>query len=574
MAQLKEINISSNRLTGEIPRAIGKLLFLQKLFLSNNYISGAIPSEIGRLGELIELDLSSNKVDGPIPGELGNSGGLILLKLSNNSLNGTIPVQMGNLAQLQILLDLSHNMLTGSIPSQLGKLKNLEKLNLSHNKLIGTIPSSLDGMISLISVDLSFNNLTGPLPNNHAFLNASADSFIGNPDLCGGASLQPCEPPKEGTSQKKSRILAAIITPIALVPILLFLVIGSRRVCQNATQRRQGKRSFVIETYHRDDLFSIWNYDGKLAYEDIVSATRNFSDEYVVGRGAHGCVYRAELPTGQTVAVKKFDGTNHDLSTDLGPRNEIRILTEVRHRNIVKLYGFCKHPQCSFLVYEYVERGSLAKVLNSNEEAEGLDWERRMNIIEGVAAALSYMHHDHSIPIIHRDISSKNILLYPGFDACVSDFGTARLLNPGSSNWTGIVGTHGYMAPELAYTMRVTEKCDVYSFGVLAFEVLMGRHPKELLSSLVVLTEQELRAKLWDMLDKRIPAPREQEAEKVAVAAKLALMCISMNPDSRPTMGALSLHLSSSSGKRLLVQTSKPSKEITLESEMHHQNDL
>ncbi|XP_031478360.1 MDIS1-interacting receptor like kinase 2-like [Nymphaea colorata] len=554
MAQLMEINISANYLTGEVPRGIGELSFLLKMDLSNNQISGGIPFEIGRLTKLQELDLSSNNLQGPIPEELGNCDELILLKVSNNSLSGTIPFQIGNLAQLQILLDLSNNMLMGSIPAQLGKLNYLERLNLSHNKLVGTIPSSLAGMLSLTSVDLSFNNLTGPLPNNPAFLNASAESFIGNLDLCGGLALQPCKPPSVGKSHMKSQKFLSIIIPVVAVLILIFLLIGIYKVWQKAMQRHD-KRSILAETNHGKDLFSIWNYDGKLAYEDIVSATENFSDEYVIGRGAHGSVYRVELPTDQIVAVKKFNRTGSDVLTDMDFRNEIKALTEVRHRNIVKLYGFCKHPQCSFLVYEYIERGSLASILSSNKEAESLDWAKRVNIITGVADALSYMHHDHSVPVIHRDISSKNILLYPDFSACISDFGTARLLNPDSSNWTGLAGTHGYMAPELAYTMRVTEKCDVYSFGVVALEILMGRHPGELLSSLVILTRQELDVKLRDMLDQRIAAPGDQqEAEMVAAVAKLAVMCIDMKPESRPTMRSVSLHLSSPSRKHYLFK--------------------
>ncbi|CAN6457720.1 unnamed protein product [Victoria cruziana] len=521
--------------------------------LSNNQISGGIPSEVGRLTKLQELDLSSNNLSGSIPDELGNCNQLILLKVSSNSLNGTIPFQIGNLAQLQMLLDLSNNMLMGSIPSQLGKLNYLETLNLSHNKLQGTIPSSFDGMLSLISVDLSFNNLTGPLPNSPAFLNASAASFIGNFDLCGGLSLQPCKPPLEAKNQKKSEKLLAIIIPVVAVLILIFLVIGACRVWAK-TMEREDKRGILAETYHGNDLFSIWNYDGRLAYEDIVKATRNFSDEYVVGTGAHGTVYRVELPTGQIVAVKKFNQTGDDVLKDLGFRNEIKALTEVRHKNIVKLYGFCKHPQRSFLVYEYIERGSLANILSNNEEAETLGWAKRVNIITGVADALSYMHHDHSFPIVHRDISSKNILLYPDFSACVSDFGTAKLLNPDSSNWTSLMGTHGYMAPELAYTMRVTEKCDVYGFGVLTLEVLMGRHPGEQLSSLAILTQQELDVKILDMLDQRIPAPQDQEAEIVAVVVKLAVMCIHMNPESRPTMLDVSRRLSTPSIKHYLLR--------------------
>ncbi|XP_031503868.1 probable leucine-rich repeat receptor-like protein kinase At1g35710 [Nymphaea colorata] len=230
----------------------------------------------------------------------------------------------------------------------------------------------------------------------------------------------------------------------------------------------------------------------------------------------------------------------------MGFRNEIKALTEVRHRNIVKLYGFCKHPQCSFLVYEYIERGSLASILSSNEAAKRLDWAKRVNIIAGVADALSCMHHDHSVPVIHRDISSKNILLYSDFNACISDFGTTRLLNPDSSNWTGVAGTHGYIAPELAYTMRVTKKCDVYIFGVVALEILMGRHPGELLSSLVILPSEELDVKLWDMLDQRIAAPGDQqEAEMVAAVAKLAVI-VSSEPTFLPRQQAEAIPFSSS----------------------------
>ncbi|XP_042479641.1 MDIS1-interacting receptor like kinase 2-like [Macadamia integrifolia] len=187
------------------------------------------------------------------------------------------------------------------------------------------------------------------------------------------------------------------------------------------------------------------------------------------------------LSTDQVVAVKKLhqplpdECENANIQTF---RNEICALTKLRHRNIVKLYGFCSSAQHSLLVYEYFERGSLAKILQNNELASEMDWIKKVNVIKGVANALSYMHHDCSPPIIHRDISSNNILLDEEYEACVSDFGITRLLKPDSSNWTSQVGTWGYVAPELAYTMKVTRKCDVYSFGVLTLEMLMGRHPK------------------------------------------------------------------------------------------------
>lgn len=189
------------------------------------------------------------------------------------------------------------------------------------------------------------------------------------------------------------------------------------------------------------------------------------------------------------------------------------------------------------------------KKLSYEEEALSLDWGKRVNIVIGLADALSYMHHGCSPPVIHRDISSKNILLDLEDVAHLSDFGTARLLNLHSSNWTSFAGTLGYAAPELAYTMEVNEKLDVYSFGVLTLEVVMGRHPGDLIASLSSSSlDSSPRSShgilLKDVLDKRLPLPRSQEEEGVVLAVKLALACLHSSPRCRPTMEQVSVALS------------------------------
>ncbi|XP_058083839.1 MDIS1-interacting receptor like kinase 2-like [Magnolia sinica] len=277
--------------------------------------------------------------------------------------------------------------------------------------------------------------------------------------------------------------------------------------------------------------------------EDIVEVTEGFDDKYCIGTGGYGKVYKANLPAGQVVAVKKLHPLKGENQSDQRSfRNEIKALTEIRHRNIVKLYGFCSHTQCSFLIYEYMERGSLASILSNDEGAAQLDWTLRVNVIKGVAHALSYMHHDCTLPIVHRDLSSNNVLLNSELEANVSDFGTARLLIPDSSNWTTLAGTCGYIAPELAYTMRVTEKCDVYSFGVVALEVVMGSHPRELISSLSSSSRQDTLLK--DMLDQRLSDPMADVAQEVLFVVSMALACIRPNPDSRPTMRHVAQELS------------------------------
>jgi len=160
------------------------------------------------------------------------------------------------------------------------------------------------------------------------------------------------------------------------------------------------------------------------------------------------------LASGQIVAVKKLnalESSNVPTINRQSFENEIRVLTEVRHRNVIKLHGFCSTRGCMYLVYGFVERGSLAKVLYGGTGAAELDWGTRVNIVQGVAHAIAYLHHNCSPPIVHRDITLTNILLESDLKPRLSDFGTARLLNSDSSNWATVAGSYGYMAPGKPY---------------------------------------------------------------------------------------------------------------------------
>ncbi|XP_042497236.1 MDIS1-interacting receptor like kinase 2-like isoform X3 [Macadamia integrifolia] len=551
LTQLGKLDLSSNYLEGEIPREFGELTALLVLSLSGNQLSGSLPIEIGRLYSLTYLDLSTNSLSGQIPKEIGNCSSLFHLDLSNNNLNGIIPFQIGFLVHLQALLDLSQNRFSGEILSQFQNLRNLENLNLSHNQLSGSIFSALDGMSSLTCIDISYNEFVGPLPDNKAFQDATIEALRNNTALCGNASgMQPCKSPLSKGENGKSdhKILIAVLVPLLGLLFLLFAVVIANVVHRRVRIVETKQRT----TAHATDLFSIWNYDGRIVYEEIIEATEDFDAKYCIGTGGYGSVYIARLSTDQVVAVKKphqplqAECENVDRQTF---RNEICVLTKLRHRNIVKLYGFCSSAQHSLLVYEHFERGSLAKILNNSELASEMNWTRRVNVIKGVANALSYMHHDCSPPIIHRDISSNNVLLDEEYEACVSDFGTARLLKPDSSDWTSMAGTCGYVAPELAYTMKVTQKCDVYSFGVLTLEVLMGRHPSELISTLLssysALPSTEQMILLRDLLDKRLSPTTMDMVEELSSVMKLAISCLATNPQSRPDMHYVSEKLSS-----------------------------
>ncbi|XP_022883090.1 MDIS1-interacting receptor like kinase 2-like [Olea europaea var. sylvestris] len=382
---------------------------------------------------------------GQIPGNLAKFEQLHYLNLSFNNLSQRIPHQLGKLIHLSEL-DMSNNLLTGEIPSELKFLESLEMLNLSHNHLFGLIPKSLEEMPSLVDIDISCNQLEGPVPNARAFRNVSIEQLQGNKGLYGNiAGLRTCISKKTGNEHKLVLIIAI---PLLCVSSLLFALIGILILYK---QRKMNPKK------SDDDLLTIFN--GDLTYKDILEATNEFDVAFCIGEGGCGKVYKAQLSSKKTiegkrlisssktvtVAVKRLHSSSEMVNFEAF-LNEIRALMEIRHRNIVKLYGFCSNVQNSLLVYEYLDRGSVAKTLSVDEEARKLDWPKRINIVKGVAYALSYMHHSCLPPIVHRDISSNNILLDSEYEAHVSDFGTAKFLKCDSSNLSSPAGTYGYFA--------------------------------------------------------------------------------------------------------------------------------
>ncbi|TYG52387.1 hypothetical protein ES288_D09G023700v1 [Gossypium darwinii] len=555
LTNLVELDLSSNRLSGNIPSSLGQLTKLESLNLSHNQISSVIPPNLGSLSNLRYLYMASNLLEGPIPHEIESLKALKWLDLSDNKLSGSIPTQIGNLSNLRYLIlaknnlnipsqlnslniELSHNLLQGVIPFQFGDLTYLSSLDLSWNNLTGMIP---EFPFPVGDLNLSFNSLRGQIPNGLLYF--EPEIFTGNKDLCG--SIQGFRPCPSSPNVKHN-------LPIAiLVSTLLFFVSTSVWVIFILFRRYRAKTLKSDPSSSKNgDIFSIWNFDGKIAFEDIIKSTEDFDIKYCIGTGGYGSVYRAVLPSGKVIALKKLHRLEAEQPAyDTSFRNEIKFLTEIRHKNIIKLHGFCLHNRCMFLIYEYMENGSLFYALSIDDEAVELDWTKRVNIVKGVAHALSYMHHDCNLPIVHRDISSNNILLNSELEAFIADFGSARLLDPDSSNRTVIVGTYGYIAPELAYSLVVTEKCDVYSFGVLTLEILMGKHPGELLSTILSSSTRVQNFMLNEILDPRLSTPRSRKLTgDITFIAAIAFACLRPRPKARPTMKLVSqefLHIKS-----------------------------
>ncbi|KAL6325654.1 hypothetical protein AAG906_023499 [Vitis piasezkii] len=543
LTELTFLQLDWNKLIGGIPSSLGRLTKLTRLGLSYNQLNDSIPQQIGSLIKLIHLDLSDNQLTGPIPHQIGSLTKLTNLILSSNQLNGSFPYQIGTLTELTFLqlyvnkftgvipsflsrltklthLDLSQNQLTGPIPHQIGSLTELTYLRLSGNELTGAIPSSLGRLTKLTSLNLFGNQINGSIPpetgniKNLVFLDLHNNLISG-------------EIPSKLKNLTRLQHLDLSDNR---------LDISCNRLSGNIPPFLTNNCNWTSDLSYNDDLERNTpsfcngreNPGAQVPTGDTTSQLTIITSLlltlflYCIGVGGYGSVYRAQLPSGKVVAVKKLHRSEIDEPAYLRSfKNEVQMLKEIRHRNIMHVSHLYVHG-----------KGSLYCMSSNEVEVVELDWVKRVNIVKNMAHALSYMHHDRTPPIIHRDISSNNILLDSKLEGFVSDFGTARLLDPDSSNQTLV----------FAYTMVVTEKCDVYSFGVVALETMIGKHPGELITSLLSSLCQDIM--LRDVLDSRLSLPEDlQVAKDVVFVVLLALKCIHSNPQSRPTMQQISYKL-------------------------------
>ncbi|KAK4769860.1 hypothetical protein SAY87_030392 [Trapa incisa] len=273
---------------------------------------------------------------------------------------------------------------------------------------------------------------------------------------------------------------------------------------------------------------------------DLELATNRFSVENVLGEGGYGVVYRGRLINGTEVAVKKL--LNNMGQAEKEFRVEVEAIGHVRHKNLVRLLGYCIEGIHRMLVYEYVNNGNLEQWLHGEMCQHGtLSWDARMKVILGTAKALAYLHEAIEPKIVHRDIKSSNILIDDGFNAKISDFGLAKLLGSGESHvTTRVMGTFGYVAPEYANSGLLNEKSDIYSFGVLLLEALTGRDPVdygraadevnlvEWLKMMVGMRKSE------DVIDPNLEVKPSTRALKQTLL--VALRCVDPAADKRPKM--------------------------------------
>ena len=272
---------------------------------------------------------------------------------------------------------------------------------------------------------------------------------------------------------------------------------------------------------------------------DLEKATDNFHENRVLGQGGQGTVYKGMLTDGRIVAIKKSKKVDEGQLDQF--INEVVILSQVNHRNVVKLLGCCLETEVPMLVYEFVPNGTLYQHIHDPTEDFHVTWRMRLQIAAESAGALSYLHCSSSAPIYHRDIKSSNILLDEKYRAKVSDFGASRAISIEQTHVTTCVqGTYGYLDPEYFQSNQFTDKSDVYSFGVVLVELLTGRKPIWPTESggwrslAIEFLYQMENTCLFDIVDSRVI--EEGKKEEFIAVADLARRCLHMNGKQRPTM--------------------------------------
>jgi serine/threonine protein kinase len=280
--------------------------------------------------------------------------------------------------------------------------------------------------------------------------------------------------------------------------------------------------------------------------EELKKATQNYDENLIIGRGGFGTVFKGILPDNKVVAVKKSKIIDENQIEQF--INEVVVLSQINHRNVVKLLGCCLETQVPLLVYEFVSNGTLFDFMHNIDNANNVTWKTCLRIASETAGALSYLHSAASIPIIHRDVKSTNILLDDNYTAKVSDFGASRLVPLDHTEIATVVqGTLGYLDPEYMQTHQLTDKSDVYSFGVVLVELLTGEKPisfyrPEERRNLSIHFLSCLREnRVLEVL--RFGILNDDNKEEIKEVAILAAKCLRLKGEERPSMKEVAMEL-------------------------------
>eukprot|EP00475_Leptophrys_vorax_P000373 TRINITY_DN10219_c0_g1_i1.p1 TRINITY_DN10219_c0_g1~~TRINITY_DN10219_c0_g1_i1.p1 ORF type:complete len:872 (+),score=53.58 TRINITY_DN10219_c0_g1_i1:186-2618(+) len=573
LKSLKKIDISLNRLTGSIPTGFAVLTNLTWLAISQNQMSGPLIPDLGRMKQMIKLDVGGNAFQGGLPSEWGNLSNVELLNLQKLSLNGSFPPSWGNMSSLKHF-NAPAAGIVGPFPSFLTKLRSIQDIILYSNSLYGPLPADVWAPSNLTMLDVTSNYLNGSLvmpPDSrfanfkyftNCFANLTADQMVGYsaqgncsnfyyilehpPSLTyGGPDNTTCyyanttcyyangtvyEPPATVVPASKTPMIAAIAASLAVA----LAAVGGAAWFLLYTRRGQNiSKMFTKGLRQATREFSL---------KELKSATQSWHT--VIGKGGYGTVYKAVLKDGTAVAVKRLDQVSKQ--GDVEFIREVELLSRVHHRHLVNLLGFCAEKGERALIYEYMAMGSLYEHLHGESAKEyPLSWDSRTKIAIHVALGIEYLHYGADPPLIHRDIKSANILLSDDGYSKVADFGLCKEAPIGAGQdgseqlvptATAVRGSFGYLDPEYVNTSILSEKSDVYSYGVVLLELITGHKSIHEWQPLAYWAEEYLadREKTPLMVDPKLEG--NFDLDELYALCDIARTCVQDQAVSRPTI--------------------------------------
>ncbi|CAH2070532.1 unnamed protein product [Thlaspi arvense] len=516
---LTVLRLDRNKLTGDIPASLNNLTDLQELYLANNRFNGSLPN-LTSLSSLYTLRMEGIQLEGPIPISLFSSILLQTVVLKRNQLNATLDFGTNYSNQLEFV-DLQNNEIStyklatskgiqvmyGKEPNPVCRcvypvtgiliFRSPSFSGFSNNTNFIMLQQGIAEFFKKLSYQVDYvaiRNIRETIPDHQLLIDLLVfplDKEIfdgtGMNSVISAFSTHAYDPPGifgsyifkadqyrpfsgGSTSANTAIIIGAAVGAAVLLLLLAVAEIYALRQKKRAERASGQNNPFAKWNKSKSSIDAPQLIGAKaFTFEELRKCTDNFSKANDVGGGGYGQVYKGTLPSRQLIAIKRAQqGSSQG---ELEFKTEIELISRVHHKNVVRLLGFCFDRNEQMLVYEYIPNGSLTDSLSY--------WTRRLRMALGSGKGLAYLHKLADPPIIHRDIKSNNILLDESLAAKVADFGLSKLVGDPEKIHvtTQVKGTMGYLDPEYYMTNQLTEKSDVYGFGVVMLELLTGKSP-------------------------------------------------------------------------------------------------
>ncbi|XVF35509.1 hypothetical protein REPUB_Repub18cG0151700 [Reevesia pubescens] len=493
------IDLSRNRFTGGIPSHISQASKLQYFNVSNNpELGGMTPTQTWSLPLLQNFSASSCNISGNLP-PFTSCKSIIFVELQMNNISGAVPKSISHCQALE-MINLASNRLIGHIPEELASLPALGVVDLSRNNLSGSIPAEFGKSTNLVLLNVSFNDISGAIPSEKVLQSMGRSAYVGNPELC-GTPLKSCSASNsmaiwgsKGTGKLRLVLLLCAGVVILIAASAFWLV-----YLRKGSKGQWKMDSFIgLPQFTANDVLRSFNSTDSMEELPPLSAA----------------VCKAVLPTGITVLVKKIEWEPKRM------RVASEFITQIgnaRHRNLIRLLGFCYNKHLAYLLYDYLPNGNLTEKVRMRR-----DWATKYRIIIGIAKGLCFLHHDCNPAISHGDLKSSNVVFDDNFEPRLADFGFKYLIQLIKGQFNDASNEELYM--------------DIYKFGEIILEILTNGRLTNAGPSIQSKPRDVLLGEIYNENEAEAADSTNSFQEEIKSVLDVALLCTRSRATDRPSM--------------------------------------